>query len=678
LEYLELDPRVRAQTRVPNRSLSPDPSVDEALRLLFHGKCAFCECKVETRPYRFRPTNDADPRYPSETMSHLSYGWLADVWENLYPICLACRPRQRNLFPVWNGIRAVIPTAEEYRLFVEARSASWPNRLMEHPYLLDPCGGSPPWNHLFIDGSFRLQPRSEDGKFTIEHFDLNRPKLVQRRSEALAGYLAGAPPTSDDEFYGLWAVLNSRNTEASGYAGEEQQLSGPVPPAPPRVRSVRLRNFKALEDLEFDVPFDPLSKQAQAVLILGENAAGKSSILEGIALCMLPEAGLNALNEPPDRYRLDPRLMGGASDQEQRTSASVEVTFDDGSVRRLKITTGAMKGGKETPPYPVYAYGAYRHYLEVTREWSPDRPVISLFRSDNLLSNPEKWLLSLGEDDFAEVVQALRFIFGAVETFALIEREPENERCYVVGPRDGNAIRTPISSVSSGFRTVLALACDVMRWTLRERAAPTSDGGGGSLMQSLHNARGLVLIDEVEAHLHPRWKIQIMHGLRTSLPSMTFIVTTHDPLCIRGMQPGEVKVLRRIREKTASELPIHVEALTDLPDPTRLTIEQLLTSDLFGLYSADDPWTEQRLARLADYLTGDAQVRSRREVRDEWRRLREELAKELPMGQTEPARLIQEVVAQYMVKRGTVGETERLRLRAETKKLIRNRLGDLL
>src|SRR3546814_20575292 len=73
-------------------------------------------------------------------------------------------------------------------------------------------------------------------------------------------------------------------------------------------------------------------------------------------------------------------------------------------------------------------------------------------------------------------------------------------------------------------------------------------GTGDEKGSSLANARALVLVDEIEAHLHPRWKLRIMKGLREALPNVTFIVTTHDPLCLRGLGANEVMVLRRIQQ----------------------------------------------------------------------------------------------------------------------------------
>ena len=109
LKFLSLDPRQRAQTRPPDRHLPPDTELDEALVRLFRGKCAFCEGRTRLLTYRFRPTSEALPLDTNDPEAHLAYGWLADVWQNLYPICTGCRPSQPNQFPV-DGPRQPIPT----------------------------------------------------------------------------------------------------------------------------------------------------------------------------------------------------------------------------------------------------------------------------------------------------------------------------------------------------------------------------------------------------------------------------------------------------------------------------------------------------------------------------------------------------------------------------------------
>ena len=94
-------------------------------------------------------------------------------------------------------------------------------------------------------------------------------------------------------------------------------------------------------------------------------------------------------------------------------------------------------------------------------------------------------------------------------------------------------------------------------------------------------ASGIVLLDEIDAHLHPRWKMRIVEGLRRSFPRIQFIATTHEPLCLRGLGQDEIAVMKKTDEG--------ISIITDVPSPKGLRIDQLLTSDLFGLDSTIDP-----------------------------------------------------------------------------------------
>jgi predicted ATP-binding protein involved in virulence len=95
-------------------------------------------------------------------------------------------------------------------------------------------------------------------------------------------------------------------------------------------------------------------------------------------------------------------------------------------------------------------------------------------------------------------------------------------------------------------------------------------------------AEGIVLIDELGAHLHPRWMMQIIKRLRITFPRVQFLITSHDPLCLRGLFDGEVVVMRR-------DLNQRVIAITDLPSVEGMRIDQILTSEHFSLDSTIDP-----------------------------------------------------------------------------------------
>jgi hypothetical protein len=98
------------------------------------------------------------------------------------------------------------------------------------------------------------------------------------------------------------------------------------------------------------------------------------------------------------------------------------------------------------------------------------------------------------------------------------------------------------------------------------------------------------VIDELGAHMHPRWKMQLVTRLRTLFPRVQFIATTHDPLCLRGLRAGEVVVLRRLEGRG-------VFAISDLPPVEGLRADQLLTSEHFGLSSTLDQETEEMFDR---------------------------------------------------------------------------------
>jgi hypothetical protein len=110
----------------------------------------------------------------------------------------------------------------------------------------------------------------------------------------------------------------------------------------------------------------------------------------------------------------------------------------------------------------------------------------------------------------------------------------------------------------------------------------------------LKTAEGVVLIDEVDAHLHPRWKLRVVDSMRSAFPGLQFVATTHDPLCLRGVRAGEIRRME-VQDGRAA---IH----GDLPDPTNLSVEELLTSSAFGLITTKSSEAEARFDEYYDLL----------------------------------------------------------------------------
>ena len=420
-----------------------------------------------------------------------------------------------------------------------------------------------------------------------------------------------------------------------------------------RLTAVQVRNFRSIESLDLAMPKAAPEAGSTApvpsVLILGENAAGKSSLLEAIGLTLADHAARTALKLTVGSLPLDPAFLGAGPGHASRI-AEVTLELDGIRSRHLAISENGYQDRNETdvPVPPVFAYGAFRHYTDRRRKHTPEKYIQSLFRPDQLLSNPERWLLGLDPTHFNMVVRALRDIFSIDDEFEVIKRE--EKRCLIMTRMtkpDGSYvdISTPLHIASSGFRSVLAMVCDIFEGLMDPRVYAG--------FETLTAARAVVLIDEVEAHLHPRWKMQIMRGLRKALPNVTFIATTHDPLCLRSMGDGEVLVMQKVASGDVtggSDLPVFVEQLQDVPSVSKLTLEQLLTSNLFQLFSTDTPETDEKMAEIGDLLARQGTDLSTAEL-DTIDRFNQDIASALPVGSSAVHRLVQEAVVQYLRER---------------------------
>lgn len=733
VDYFGSEFEKRAQTAVPTSELDLNhPTIAASLARLFWNKCAFCEARTRTETYRFRPVAEAIP-YESEEEGHLYYRWLAEAWENLYSICSRCRPVRTAYFPVQHG-RAPLPSREAVADYLHRRNGLWGDEISEKPLLIDPCAVTDMWRHLSVQRNGTLLPLTAEGKETIAFFQLNaRAKDRAQRFEAyLEALVSGSRSEGLNahlfdflgmEFGGSWYILLRRVAVFLGGDSGDPSLSQarvsqffrdiletrkgagrvgdafegvdvrPVRETPSahsraqprsslsRVTAIRLRGFKAIERLDLDMPAQRTAAATEkeppppALLILGENAAGKSSILEAIALCLSGWDARTELRLSAESFILNPAFLG-AKDVEASQPTSVEIDFDNGGRRTLLI--GPLRidtnGLDDSALPPIFAYGAFRQFLERKRNYTPAKHVKSLFRTDTLISNPEAWLLRLGEDRFRMVARALRAILSIEQEFDVLE--VRDGRCYMIraveSEADGSPVfePTPLSLVSSGFRSVLAMVCDILQGLMDPRVH--------GKFESLTAARAVVLIDEIEAHLHPRWKLQIMRGLREALPGVTFIATTHDPLCLRGVESGEVRVLQRMPtrgSRSRSIFPTYVEQISELPSPAKLNVEQLLTSDFFQLLSTDAPELERDLAKIADFLS-----RSRgggllsQAEQDALQAFTRDVASALPVGASEVHRLVQDAVADYLTERRAADGTRTRELADQTKARIRDAL----
>jgi hypothetical protein len=104
----------------------------------------------------------------------------------------------------------------------------------------------------------------------------------------------------------------------------------------------------------------------------------------------------------------------------------------------------------------------------------------------------------------------------------------------------------------------------------------------------------VAIIDEIDLHMHPRWQRRIVHDLTMLFPNTQFIVTSHSPLMVQAAGDANFALLRREGDHVLIEN--HPEVLRNW------RVDQILTSELFGLKSARPPQIEGPLKERREIL----------------------------------------------------------------------------
>ena len=126
-----------------------------------------------------------------------------------------------------------------------------------------------------------------------------------------------------------------------------------------------------------------------------------------------------------------------------------------------------------------------------------------------------------------------------------------------------------LNDLAAGYRGIITMIGDMLRRSIND-------------VESFEDIEGIVIIDEFDAHLHPKYQYELPKLLSTVFPKVQFIVSTHSPIPLLGVEPNTAVVLTVNRTK---ELGITVERLDDDIDISRLSANALLTSDIFGFKS---------------------------------------------------------------------------------------------
>jgi len=321
-------------------------------------------------------------------------------------------------------------------------------------------------------------------------------------------------------------------------------------------------------------------------LLLSENGCGKSTILRAIALVLAGRQAIpGVLGDPSSWIRANAKLCRIVAELESPGERPREIELKirrgDGVAEVLhnnEKTLGFLDDSLRRHPgaYFLVGYGASRCLGagEAAKAF-PSTPQINsraegmrtLFFPDAPLPSLSQWATQLHYRKGAEGLRIVRSALNALlpdTEFADIDRGRGE---LLFRTPDG---RVPLSQLSDGYQSMAAWCGDLLYRV--ERAF-------GYRAKPLH-APGLLLIDEIDLHLHPAWQRNLRVYLENTLPNFQIIGSTHSLLTAQQADVGELQILERPKESTSPKL-------KSFPGAARSLMVHQILQPLFGVGTVD-------------------------------------------------------------------------------------------
>ncbi|MCC6552683.1 MAG: AAA family ATPase [Polyangiaceae bacterium] len=406
------------------------------------------------------------------------------------------------------------------------------------------------------------------------------------------------------------------------------------------LKQFRFAGIKCFDDVTLDFPIDESGSFAGWNVLLGANATGKSTLLQAMGIALVGPNAWPQLLTPkgwvrrgvPDHGTIHATITKGPDDMADRAQKGPFkpqiAVMPDKSVEYAGVpydTPQFVLAGKDRNQVlkSVYAikkrgwfacgYGPFRRLsggnndvvarLTNPRQWR----MASLFDESVALVRCEPWLLELhhkaNDPDrvervrYADALDRLKAIINSLLPGQVRIDRVDSARAHFV---TGSNTPIALSELSDGYRSFLALVIDLLRHIFEEHEDSAGTGAedpwkssGGAV-----EVEGVVLIDEIDAHLHPTWQRRIGHMLRKVFPRMQFIVSTHSPFVAQAASNGGLFMLRTTDQRDAAATPADaVQVVQPVTSVRGWRAERILTSDLFGMTETVDVETEALLTR---------------------------------------------------------------------------------
>ena len=369
-----------------------------------------------------------------------------------------------------------------------------------------------------------------------------------------------------------------------------------------QISKLGLKNFRCFEDFELEL-------HSNCTVLVGINGSGKTSILDGLCVALgswfLGFPDLSPRSIYPDEVRqvrvehepydldLEPKyptrveVSGCAFGHDlhwarELRSATGKTTYGEAAqVRDLATEHYEKLSDTDTPlDLPVIAYyGTSRLWVQKQNSALKEQGLTSrisgyqdclepasnhklfaswlrrrtLLRLEEAAKQPDALsrisFLQSQPDDALDAIKSAAA--GCLDEVESLDYSIKQEDIVITFARSARGVESgaqaPFSRLSDGYRNLIAMAADIAWRAVRLNPHKTAEMPG--------EAVGVVLIDEIALHLHPRWQRDVLPALMRVFPKIQFIVTTHSPQVLSNIEAACVRFLRIDEDGVESSQP---------------------------------------------------------------------------------------------------------------------------